>query len=91
MTIPHSDRAVGDIRMLRDYYLNPLHDEGKHKARVFAAALDMTGADAEQLRDILLQAIKTHDAHVGYRDAYGQRYVVDFLLEWHGLCPRSQF
>jgi hypothetical protein len=39
MTIPHADRAVVDIRKLRDYCLNPLHDEGKHKARVFAAAL----------------------------------------------------
>jgi hypothetical protein len=87
MTIPHADRVVVNTRKLRDYCLNPLHDEGKHKARVFAAALDMTGADAEQLRDILLQAIKTHDAHVGYRDAYGQRYVIDFLLEWHRRKP----
>lgn len=28
-----------DIAKLRDYCLNPLHDEGKHKARVFASAL----------------------------------------------------
>jgi hypothetical protein len=56
MTIPHADHAVVDIRKLHDYCLNPLHDEGKHKARVFAAALGMTGADAERLRDILLQA-----------------------------------
>jgi hypothetical protein len=84
MVIPHADRAVVDIRKLRDYCLHPLHEEGKHKARVFAAALGMTGADAEPLRDILLQAIKTHDAHEGYRDAYGQRHVVDFLLEWRG-------
>jgi hypothetical protein len=66
MTIPRANRAVVDIRKLRDYCLNPLHDEEKHKARVFAAVLGMTGAD------------------VGYRDTYGQRYVVDFLLEWRG-------
>jgi hypothetical protein len=84
MTIPHADRAVVDIRKLRDYCLNPLHDEGKHRARVFAAALGMTGADAARWRDILLQAVTTHDADVGYRDAYGQRYVVDCLLEWRG-------
>ncbi len=73
-----------DVRKLRDYCLNPFHDEGKHKARVFAAVLGMTAADAEALRNILLQAIRTHDAHLGYQDAYGQRYVVDFLLEWRG-------
>lgn len=84
MTIPHADRAAVDVRKLRDYCLNPFHDEGKHKARVFAAVLGITADDAEALRNILLQAIRTHDARVGYQDAYGQRYVVDFLLEWRG-------
>jgi len=82
MAIPHADRAVVDIRKLRDYCLNLLHDEGQHKARLFAAALAMTAADAEDLRTLLLQAVQTADAHVGRRDAYGQRYTVDFLLEW---------
>ena len=54
MIIPHADHAVIDIRKLRDYRLNPLHNEGKHKARAFAAALGMTAADAKSLRDILL-------------------------------------
>ncbi|HXH12710.1 MAG TPA: hypothetical protein VNP04_23455 [Alphaproteobacteria bacterium] len=63
-----------DLRKLRDHCLNPLHDEGKHKALRFAAALGMTDADAEQLRAILLQAVTIHDAHEGYHDAYGQRY-----------------
>jgi hypothetical protein len=47
MTIPHAERAVVDIRKLRDYCLNPTHDEGKHKARLFVAALGMTRGDAE--------------------------------------------
>jgi hypothetical protein len=46
MQLPNSDGAVVDIRKLRDYCLNPLHDEGKHKARLFASALGMTVADA---------------------------------------------
>jgi hypothetical protein len=81
--MPHAARAVVDIRKLRDYCLNPMHDEGQHKARVFAAALGMTADDAEALRDFLLQAVKTTDAQLGRRDAYGQRYTVDFLLAWH--------
>ena len=84
MTIPHADRAVVDIHKLRDYCLNPLHDEGKHKARVFAAALGMTADDAQALRDFLLQAVTTHAGDVGFQDTHGQRYVVDFLLEWRG-------
>ncbi len=84
MRVPHADRAIVDIRKLRDYCLNPMHDEGQHKARLFASALDMMADEAEDLRDILLQAVKTYDAQFGRRDAYGQRYVVDFPLAWRG-------
>ena len=43
----------------------------------------MTADDAEDLRVCLLQAVQTSDAQLGRRDAYGQRYTVDFLLAWH--------
>jgi len=81
MKLPNAEYAVVDIRKLRDYCLNPMHDEGKHKARLFAAALGMTVNDADVLREILLQMIKTHDMQMGRRDAYGQRYTVDFPLK----------
>ena len=84
MLIPNPERAVVDIRKLRDYCLNPEHDEGKHKARLFAAALGITNDDADALRDALLQAAKSQDAQLGRRDEYGQRYVVDLMLEWRG-------
>lgn len=88
MLIPYAERAEVSIYKLRDYCLNPLHDEGKHKARVFASALGMTAADAEPLRDLLLQAVRTQDALSGYEDAYGQRYMVDFQMEWRGRRAR---
>jgi hypothetical protein len=50
MRIPHAENATVDIRKLRDYCLNLEHPEGKHKARLFAAALGMTEADVEPLR-----------------------------------------
>lgn len=53
MIIPNADRAVIDIRKLRDYCLNPAHNEGKHKARLFSAKLGITRQDAEALREIL--------------------------------------
>jgi len=62
MPIPNAERAVVDIRKLRDYCLNPMHDEGQHKARLFVAALGITADDAEDLRVLLLQAVKTSDA-----------------------------
>lgn len=80
--IPNAARAVVDIRKLRDYSLNPMHRADRHKARLFAALLGMTMENAEALRDILLQVVCTHEVTLGERDQYGQRYRLDFLLNW---------
>ncbi|MBD1805313.1 hypothetical protein H6F98_07610 [Microcoleus sp. FACHB-SPT15] len=82
MLIPNAENAVVDIRKLRDYCLNPDHDEGKHKARLFSSSLDITADNAEELRQILLEVVKTHEARLGRQDDFGQRYTLDFTLEW---------
>ncbi len=88
MSLPHANHAVVDIRKLRNYCLDITHDEGKHKARVFLSALGLTIDDAESLRAILLDVAKTHLAAPGFRDDYGQRYTIDFWLEWDGNRAR---
>lgn len=82
MRIPNAENAVVDIRKLRDYCLNPEHDEGKHKARLFLSILGMTADNAEELRQILLEVVKTQEARLGRQDEFGQRYTLDFPLEW---------
>ena len=62
MRLPNAERAVVDIEKLRDYCLSGEHPRGRHKARVFAAALGLTADHAEFLRDALLDAARTHDA-----------------------------
>lgn len=82
MKVPNAENSIVDIRKLRDYCLNPAHDEGKYKARVFERALGMTSNDAEELRDLLMEAVRTNEARLGRHDEYGQRYTVDFLVNW---------
>jgi hypothetical protein len=82
MIIPNAENAVVDIRKLRDYCLNPEHDDGKHKARLFSSILGMTPDNAEELRQILVEVIQTHEAQLGRRDGFGQRYTLDFTIEW---------
>ena len=84
MQIPNAEHAEIDIRKLRDYCLNPEHPEGKHKARLFAAAFGMTAKDAEDLQEILSRVVMTENVVMGRRDEYGQRYVIDFMMEWRG-------
>ncbi|MBD2092948.1 hypothetical protein H6F67_24165 [Microcoleus sp. FACHB-1515] len=82
MIVPNAENAIVDIRKLRDYCLNLEHEDGKHKARLFLSMLGMTAENAEQLRQILLEAVKTHEAQLGRQDEFGQRYTVDFSIEW---------
>ena len=42
----------------------------------------MDADDAEELRNALVEAVKTKDAQLGETDAYGQRYTLDFTLNW---------
>ena len=82
MKIPNAEQAIVDIRKLRDYCLNSQHNKGKHKARLFSSILGMNSNDTEALRNILLDAVKRHDAELADKDARGQRYTLDFTLKW---------
>ena len=82
MKIPNAEHAIVDIRKLRDYCLNPQHNKGKNKARLFASLLSMNFNDAEELRNALLEAVRKPDAQLAEKDAYGQRYTLDFTLTW---------
>ena len=49
MKLPNGERAVVDIRKLREYCLNSQHPCGRNKARVFAS-VGIRDADAEELK-----------------------------------------
>ena len=78
--LPNAQRAFVDIAKLRDYSLSPQHKEGRYKARVFAAALDLELSDAEWLGEQLKEAAREQDCELGKKTVYGQRYLLDFDL-----------
>jgi hypothetical protein len=82
MRLPNAENAVVDIAKLRDYCLNPNHPKGKHKARVFLSELGLTATDADRLRKLILDAVLTTEATVEPSISFGQRYVVDFQVQW---------
>lgn len=77
MRLPNGERATVELRKLRDYCLNPDSPRGRHKARVFAAALGLTTEDAPMLQAKLREIARTGDATRGEVDLYGQRYTID--------------
>jgi oligoribonuclease (3'-5' exoribonuclease) len=84
--VPNAAQAYIDEQKLQNYTLNPEHAEGKHKARVFAAALGITQEHVDLLSAALVAAVQTQNATLGRMDEYGQRYTVDFQME--GLDDR---
>jgi hypothetical protein len=84
MRVPNAELAEIDIRKLREYVLDPLHPNGKHKAILWKSALGITARHAERLSRLLLTAVTENDAVAGKFDRFGQRYTVDFSLEWNG-------
>lgn len=90
MRLPNGERATVDIAKLRDYSLNPLHTEGKHKARVFAAALGLAADDAEWLRGQLLVAARSQESQLGRKTLHGQRYVLDFVASCRGRSGKMR-
>ena len=68
MKLPNAERAFVNVAKLRDYSLNDEHKEGKHKARVFAAALGLRSGDAEWLRAKLLDIASSEDCRLGRKN-----------------------
>jgi hypothetical protein len=78
--LPNAEYAVVDVVKLSDYALSTTHPRGRHKARVFLAALGLTAADTEELRTALLESARTGDAVSGASDEFGSRYTIDFEM-----------
>ena len=80
MKLPNATQAKVDIAKLRDYCLSNSHPEGRHKARVFLSALDLSAQEAEFLRRAILDAVVSGEAAHTDTDAFGSRYLMDFEL-----------
>ncbi len=80
MKLPNGNQAIIDPAKILEYCLNPEHDDGRHKARLFQNLVGLTQANADLLFDALRQAAANGDARYDRKDEYGQRYVIDFEL-----------
>ena len=82
--LPNHESAVLEISKIADYCLHPHHLRGRHKARVFHAALGIGRVDAEWLREELLDALDRSEAVELATDGYGSRWRVDCSVTRHG-------
>ena len=83
-TQPRWDQAIIDDSKLSGYCLNMEHPEGRHKARVFQAVLNIGCQDAPILREELRCATVKDSPRLTQSTPYGDLYVLDFSLEHKG-------
>lgn len=88
MKLPGGARAYIDPRKLAGYALQPDHVDGGPKARVFAASLSLTAADAPVLMRALHRAAAVEDALFIGRIDEGELYRIDFDMEHRGRSAR---
>ena len=81
MRLPNAENAFIDVRKLTAYVLDAADTRGRHKARVFAAALGFTFENAGELRTAILNAVPDGECTIGELDFYGQRYRVDCKIK----------
>jgi hypothetical protein len=81
MRLPNGEHADLGVK-LEEYVLNPLHRDGRHKARVFESALGITLADRDVLRRAILAAeVISDQAEARGDNGHGDVYVLRFPIE----------
>jgi filamentous hemagglutinin len=73
-TLPYRERATIELQKLRDYVLNPKHEIGRHKARIFKAFLGIEQRHAESLAAVIKGTLARAAAEKGTHDRYGERW-----------------
>jgi hypothetical protein len=89
LRLPRANEATIPPEKLRDYALNPDHEpDGKHKARVFAAALGIRRENWEYLRDELLARLPEAPVQGVRQSRWGYEY--EILIWVDGLNGNRQ-
>jgi hypothetical protein len=80
MKLPNGTGAVIPMEKLISYCLNPKHSSGKHKARVFAAVLEITVENADDLRQLIARAAIEGEVVQQETTEFGRLFKVDWTV-----------
>ena len=86
--LPKAENATIPTDKLLRYALDPNHERGRHKARVFDSALGITAADWRYLHDQILEALPDADVRSTTITSFGVAYEVVVMID--GLNGATQ-
>lgn len=79
--LPNARRARIPTDKLVRYALDPSHERGRHKARVFASALGITATDWRYLHDAILGALPEATVRSTSITPFGVTYEVVVMVD----------
>jgi hypothetical protein len=79
--LPRAREATIPRDKLVRYALDPAHERGRHKARVFESALAITAADWRYLHDQILQALPEAIVRATRITPFGVAYEVVVMID----------
>ena len=78
--LPNYAIAVIPRSKLEEYALNPAHEDGQHKARLFKSILGFEKADWQKLEKLILDELPYHGAVLTREDKWGKFYSVSLPI-----------
>jgi hypothetical protein len=85
--LPRAREATIPTAKLISYALDPSHERGRHKARVFASALGITAGDRRYLHDQILAKLSGGEVRSTRITSFGIAYEVIVMID--GLNGRT--
>jgi hypothetical protein len=85
--LPRAREATIPTAKLVSYALDPSHERGRHKARVFASALGITTSDWRYLHDQILEKLPEGEVTSTHITPFGIAYEVILMID--GLNGRT--
>ena len=80
-TLPNAAKCEISESKINNYALNPNHETGKNKARVFQSASGFNKDNSKDLIRQIKESVSGHEAVRGVSDQYGQRYHADIPIK----------
>ncbi len=74
--LPNYQQAEIPRNKLVGYLLDPLHSEGRHKARVFKSALGFEQSSCDELAEAIVAELPYYPAQLSTAAVWGQKYEV---------------
>ena len=86
--LPNHEHAIIEDSKLIHYALNPQHERGQNKARVFESRLGFNLSTWTQLKKAILDALPHHEAILTSETVFGKKFEV--VLSITGLNGRTE-